>query len=36
VEFAREILRQLKVFSAADDDLWFDMFKHGRLPESAV
>jgi putative intracellular protease/amidase len=36
VEFAREIFRQLKVFSAADDDLWFDMFKHGRLPESAV
>jgi putative intracellular protease/amidase len=36
VEFAREILRQLKVFSAADDDLWFDMFRHGRLPESAV
>jgi len=36
VEFAREIFRQLNVFSAADDDLWFDMFKHGRLPESAV
>ena len=36
VEFAREIFRQLEVFSAADDDLWFDMFKHGRLPESAV
>ena len=36
VEFAREIFRQLKVFSAADEDLWFDMFKHGRLPQSAV
>ena len=36
VEFAREIFRLLEVFSAADDDLWFDMFKHGRLPESAV
>ena len=36
VEFAREIFRQLKIFSAADEELWFDMFKHGRLPESAV
>jgi putative intracellular protease/amidase len=36
VEFAREIFRQLKVFSASDEDLWFDMFKHGRLPQSAV
>jgi putative intracellular protease/amidase len=36
VEFAREIFRQLRIFSAADDDLWFDMFRHGRLPESAV
>ena len=36
VEFAREIFRQLKVFSAADEDIWFDMFKHGRLPQSAV
>jgi putative intracellular protease/amidase len=36
VEFAREIFRELKVFSTADEDLWFDMFKHGRLPQSAV
>jgi putative intracellular protease/amidase len=36
VDFAREIFRQLKVFSAADEELWFDMFKHGRLPQSAV
>ena len=36
VEFAREIFSQLKVFGAADEELWFDMFKHGRLPESAV
>ena len=35
VEFAREIFRQLKIFSAADEELWFDMFKHGRLPEPA-
>jgi putative intracellular protease/amidase len=36
VEFAREIFRQLKIFSAADEELWFDMFRHGRLPQSAV
>ena len=36
VEFALEIFRELKIFSAADEELWFDMFKHGRLPESAV
>lgn len=36
VEFAREIFKQLKIFTAADDEIWFDMFKHGRLPQSAV
>jgi len=36
VEFARAIFRELKVFSAADEELWFDMFKHGRLPQSTV
>ncbi len=36
VEFAREIFNQLRIFSAADEELWFDMFKHGRLPQSAV
>jgi putative intracellular protease/amidase len=36
VDFAREIFRELKIFSAADEELWFDMFRHGRLPESAV
>jgi putative intracellular protease/amidase len=30
VEFAREIFKQLKIFTAADEELWFDMFKHGR------
>jgi putative intracellular protease/amidase len=33
VEFAREIFRQLRIFSAADEELWFDMFRQGRLPE---
>jgi putative intracellular protease/amidase len=36
VEFAREIFKQLKVFTAADEELWFDMFKHGRIPQPAV
>ena len=35
VEFAREIFRHLEIFSAADDELWFDMFRHGRIPQSA-
>lgn len=36
VEFAREIFKQLRIFSAADEQLWFDMFKHGRLSQSVV
>jgi putative intracellular protease/amidase len=36
VEFAREIFRELGVFSAADEELWFDMFRHGRLPQTPV
>jgi putative intracellular protease/amidase len=36
VDFARTIFRQLAVFTAADEQLWFDMFKHGQLPNAAV
>jgi putative intracellular protease/amidase len=36
VEFAREIFRQLEIFNAEDDELWFEMFRHGRMPRSAV
>lgn len=36
VEFARAIFKELGVFSASDEQLWFDMFKHGRLPDAAV
>lgn len=36
VEFALEIFKQLKIFSATDQEIWFDMFKHGRIPQSAV
>jgi putative intracellular protease/amidase len=32
VEFAREIFSQLRIFTAADEELWFDMFKHGQVP----
>jgi len=35
VDFAREIFAELSVFDAADEAMWFDMFKHGDLPESA-
>ena len=36
VEFARLIFRQLGLFSQSDEQLWFDMFKHGQLPSDAV
>ena len=36
VDFARAIFAELGVFSEADRQLWFDMFKHGRLPTAAV
>jgi putative intracellular protease/amidase len=32
VDFARAIFAELGVFSAADEALWYDMFKHGRMP----
>jgi hypothetical protein len=36
VDFARAIFSELQVFSAADEALWFDMFKHGKLPAPAT
>jgi len=36
VDFARAIFAELELFSAADEQLWFDMFKHGKLPAGAV
>ena len=36
VEFAREIFKHLKVFTRADEELWFDMFKFGRIPHGSV
>jgi hypothetical protein len=32
VEFAREIFAELGVFSTSDEALWYEMFKHGKLP----
>ena len=36
VDFARAIFRELGVFAAANEELWFDMFKHGKLPAGTV
>lgn len=36
VEFARAIFAALQVFSESDEALWFDMYRHGRLPDTAV
>lgn len=35
VDFAREIFAELRLFSPANAALWFDMFKHGKLPQAA-
>jgi putative intracellular protease/amidase len=32
VEFAREIIRQLHLYSEADTQIWFEMFKHAVIP----
>jgi putative intracellular protease/amidase len=32
VEFGREVIKQLKIHSETDVQIWFDMFKHGALP----
>jgi putative intracellular protease/amidase len=36
VEFARAIFSALQIFSESDEEMWFDMYRHGRLPNSAV
>ena len=36
VDFAREIFAELKIFSPKHEALWFDMFKHAKLPEAAA
>ncbi len=32
VDFARAVFAELRIFSAADETLWFDMFRNARLP----
>ena len=34
VDFAREVIRELKLYSEADTQIWFEMFKHGVIPAS--
>jgi putative intracellular protease/amidase len=36
VDFARAVFAELGVFSAADEALWYEMFKHGKLPAGAA
>ncbi|HEY2378272.1 MAG TPA: type 1 glutamine amidotransferase family protein [Gemmatimonadaceae bacterium] len=36
VDFARAIFAELAVFTAENEQLWFDMFKHNRLPATAL
>ena len=35
VDFARDIFAELSVFAPEHETLWFDMFKHGRLPSAS-
>ncbi len=35
VEFAHEIIKQLNLYSEADTQVWFDLFKHGVMPPAA-
>src|SRR4051812_49027631 len=34
VEFAREVIKRLRLYNEADTQLWFEMFKHGVIPAS--
>jgi putative intracellular protease/amidase len=36
VDFARAIFAELGIFSASDEALWYDMFKHGKLPATVA
>ena len=36
VDFARAIFAELGIFSAAYEALWFEMFKHGKVPQATV
>lgn len=32
IEFAREVIIELSLYSETETQMWFEMFKHGRLP----
>jgi len=34
VEFARAVIRELALYSEADTEMWFQMFKNGAIPAS--
>lgn len=36
VDFARAIFAELGLFTAKNEALWFDMFKHGKLPQAVI
>ena len=36
LEFAREVIRHLKLYSDSDAETWYDMFKHGVIPAGMV
>jgi transcriptional regulator GlxA family with amidase domain len=36
VDFARAIFAELGVFSASDEQVWYEMHKHGQLPRDTV
>ena len=36
VDFARAIFAELGIFSEKNEALWFDMFKHARLPQAVI
>ncbi len=36
VEFARAIFAEVGVFSESDRGLWYEMFKHGKMPEGVA
>ncbi len=36
IEFAREVIRQLELYGESDTQMWFEMFKKGRIPAALL
>ena len=36
IEFAREVIRQLEIYSESDTHMWFEMFKKGLIPAALL